>query len=69
MALQQVSPELRLALSAWIAGAEAAAHDWLTNRDLPRRSVEDFLLSQLYAGLSVAATRDREVARFLEGLT
>jgi hypothetical protein len=68
MALQQVSAELRLALSAWIAGAEAAALDWLTNRDLPRRTVEDFLLSQLYAGLSIAATRDREVARFLEGL-
>jgi AcrR family transcriptional regulator len=69
MALRQVSPELRLALSAWIAGAEAAALDWLTNRDLPRRSVEDFLLSQLYAALSIAATRDREVAKFLEGLT
>jgi AcrR family transcriptional regulator len=68
MGLQQVSAELRLALSAWIAGAEAAALDWLTNRDLPRRTVEDFLLSQLYAGLSIAATRDREVARFLGGL-
>ncbi|HWA65778.1 MAG TPA: TetR/AcrR family transcriptional regulator [Mycobacteriales bacterium] len=69
MALRRVSPELRLALSTWIAGAEAGALDWLTNRDLPRRSVEDFLLSQLYAGLSVAATRDREVARFLEELS
>ena len=68
MRLRRVSPELRLALGAWISGAEAAALDWLTHRDLPRRTVEDFLLSQLYAGLSIAATRDREVARFLEGL-
>jgi AcrR family transcriptional regulator len=69
MGLRRVSPELRLALSTWIAGAEAAARDWLTHRDLPRRTVEDFLLSQLYAALTVAAIRDRDVARFLEGLT
>ena len=69
MRLQAVSPELRLALGAWISGAEAAALDWLTHRDLPRRTVEDFLLSQLYAGLSAAAIRDREVARFLETLS
>jgi AcrR family transcriptional regulator len=69
MGLRKVSAELRLALNAWISGAEAAALDWLTHRDLPRRTVEDFLLSQLYAALSVAATRDRDVARFLQGLT
>lgn len=68
MAVRRVSAELRLALGAWISGAEAAALDWLTHRDLPRRTVEDFLLSQLYAGLSVAALGDREVAKFLEGL-
>ncbi|HWC33289.1 MAG TPA: TetR/AcrR family transcriptional regulator [Mycobacteriales bacterium] len=69
MGTRHVSAELRLALTVWIAAAEAAAKDWLTHRDLPRRAVEDFLLSQLYAGLSVAATRDREVAQFLEGLS
>ncbi|HVX68148.1 MAG TPA: TetR/AcrR family transcriptional regulator [Mycobacteriales bacterium] len=68
MGLRKVSPEARLALSTWIAAAEAAAADWLTHRDLPRRTVEDFLLSQLYAALSVTAIRDREVARFMEGL-
>ncbi|HEX3707131.1 MAG TPA: TetR/AcrR family transcriptional regulator [Mycobacteriales bacterium] len=68
MGRRQVSAELRLALRSWIAAAEAAALDWLTNRDLPRRAVEDFLLSQLYAALTVAATGDREVAQFLEGL-
>lgn len=68
MTLRRVSPDVRLALTAWIAAAESSAADWLTHRDLPRRTVEDFLLSQLYAALSVAATRDRDVARFLERL-
>jgi AcrR family transcriptional regulator len=68
MGRQKVSAELRLALRSWIASAEAAALDWLTHRDVPRRAVEDFVLSQLYAALTVAATHDQEVARFLEGL-
>lgn len=68
MGRREVSAELRLALRAWIATAEAAALDWLTNRDVPRRAVEDFVLAQLYSALTVAATHDREVARFLEGL-
>jgi AcrR family transcriptional regulator len=68
MGRRSASPELRLALTTWLAGAEAAAHDWLSHRDLPRQAVEDAVLSQLYAALSVAALRDREVARFLEGL-
>ena len=68
MGRRQVSAELRLALRSWIAAAEAAALAWLIHRDLPRRTVEDFVLSQLYAALNVAATRDREVARFLDGL-
>jgi AcrR family transcriptional regulator len=69
MGRRQVSAELRLALRSWIAAAEAAALDWLTHRDVPRRTVEDFLLSQLYAALTATAARDREVARFLEELT
>lgn len=68
MGRRQVSADLRLALRSWIAAAEAAALDWLSHRDVPRRTVEDFLLSQLYAALTVAATRDAEVARFLESL-
>jgi AcrR family transcriptional regulator len=68
MGRRGVSADLRLALRTWIAGAEAAALDWLDHRDLPRHAVEDFVLSQLYAVLSVAAGRDREVATFLEEL-
>lgn len=68
MELRRVSAELRMALTTWIAAAESAARDWLTHQDLPRGAVEDFLLSQLYAALAVAATRDSEVARFLEEL-
>jgi AcrR family transcriptional regulator len=68
MGRRQVSPPLRLALRTWIAGAEAAALDWLAHRDLPRREVEDFVLSQLYAALTVTAERDREVAKFMEEL-
>jgi hypothetical protein len=68
MGRREVSAQLRLALRSWIAAAEAAALDWLTHRDVPRRAVEDFVLSQLYAALTVAATGDPEVARFLEGL-
>jgi hypothetical protein len=69
MGLRRVSAELRLALTAWIAGAESSAADWLTHRDLPRQTVEDFLLSQLYAALTITAARDRDVARFMEGLS
>jgi AcrR family transcriptional regulator len=69
MGLRRVSAELRLALNAWIATAESAAADWLTHRDLPRRTVEDFLLSQLYSALTVTAARDREVARFMAGIS
>lgn len=68
MGRRDVSADLRLALRTWIAGAEAAALDWLNHRDLPRRTVEDFVLSQLYAVLTAAADRDREVAAFLEEL-
>jgi AcrR family transcriptional regulator len=68
MGRREVSADLRLALRSWIAAAEAAAFDWLTHRDVPRKRVEDFVLSQLYAALTVAATRDPEVARFMEGL-
>jgi AcrR family transcriptional regulator len=64
----EVSADLRLALTTWFASAEAAARDWLEHRDLPRRTVEDFVLAQLYAALTATATRDQEVARFLEGL-
>jgi len=69
MGLRRVSAELRLALAAWIAGAESSAADWLTHRDLPRQTVEDFLLSQLYAALTITAARDHDVARFMEGLS
>jgi len=68
MGRRQVSPDLRLALRTWIAGAEAAALDWLDHRDLPRRTVEDNVLSLLYAALTVAASRDAEVANFLAEL-
>ena len=68
MGRRKVSADLRLALTSWIAAAEAAALDWLTYRDMPRKGVEDVVLSQLYAALTVAAARDAEVARFMEGL-
>jgi AcrR family transcriptional regulator len=68
MGRREASPDLRLALTSWFAAAESAAQDWLAHRDLPRRTVEDFVLAQLYAALTAAATRDRQVARFLEGL-
>jgi AcrR family transcriptional regulator len=68
MGRREASPDLRLALTSWFAAAEGAARDWLAHRDLPRRTVEDFVLAQLYAALTAAATRDRQVARFLEGL-
>jgi AcrR family transcriptional regulator len=68
MGRRAATPQLRLALRTWIAGAEAAALDWLTNGDLPRHDVEDFLLNQLYGALSLAAQSDTEVAKFLRGL-
>jgi AcrR family transcriptional regulator len=68
MGRRVATPQLRLALRTWIAGAEAAALDWLTNGDLPRRDVEDFLLNQLYGALSLAARSDAEVEKFLRGL-
>jgi hypothetical protein len=68
MGRRHVSAELRLALRTWIAAAEAAALDWLSNRDLPRSDVEDFVLNQLYSALTVAASGDPEVARFMEEL-
>lgn len=68
MGRTDVSADLRLALTTWFAGAEAAARDWLVHRDLPRSTVEDFVLAQLYAALATTAPRDLEVARFLEGL-
>jgi AcrR family transcriptional regulator len=68
MGRRRATPQLRLALRTWIAGAEAAALDWLASGDLERRVVEDFLLNQLYAALSLAARTDNDVARFLEGL-
>jgi len=68
MGRRQVSPDLRLALRTWIAGAEAAALDWLDHRDLPRATVEDYVLSQLYAALTMAAGRDAEVAAFMAAL-
>jgi AcrR family transcriptional regulator len=68
MGRRHVSAELRLALRTWIAAAEAAALDWLSNRDLPRSDVEDFVLNQLYSALTVAANGDPEVARFMEEL-
>jgi AcrR family transcriptional regulator len=69
MGRSAASPQLRLALRTWIAGAEAAALDWLVNRDLDRRAVEDFLLEQLYAALSTVARGDEDVAKFLKGLS
>jgi AcrR family transcriptional regulator len=68
MGRKQATPELRMALRTWIAGAEAAALDWLANGDLDRRAVEDFLLNQLYGALSLAARADNDVARFLKEL-
>jgi len=68
MGRRGVSAALRLALRTWIAGAEAAALDWLANRDLPRGTVEDFVLGQLYAVLNQAAIGDAEVATFLAEL-
>jgi AcrR family transcriptional regulator len=68
MGRKRATPQLRLALRTWIAGAEAAAIDWLANRDLERRAVEDFLLDQLYAALTVTARTDDDVAKFLGGL-
>jgi AcrR family transcriptional regulator len=68
MRRRRVSAELRLALRTWIAGAEAAALDWLAHRDLPRRAVEDFVLGQLYAVLNQASGRDPEVATFMAEL-
>jgi AcrR family transcriptional regulator len=69
MGRRAATPELRLALRTWIAGAEAAALDWLTHRDLDRRVVEDFLLDQLYAELSIVARSDKDVATFMKGLS
>lgn len=68
MGRRDVSPDLRLALRTWIAGAEAAAIDWLDHRDIPRSTVEDYVLSQLYAVLTAAAERDPEVAAFMAEL-
>lgn len=68
MGRRAVSADLRLALRIWIAGAEAAALDWLANRDLPRQTVEDFVLGQLYAVLEQAASHDPEVATFMAAL-
>jgi AcrR family transcriptional regulator len=68
MGRKRATPQLRLALRTWIAGAEAAALDWLANGDLDRRAVEDFLLDQLYGALSLAARADNDVARFLKEL-
>lgn len=68
MGRHAATPQLRLALRTWIAGAEAAALDWLANGDLPRRDVEDFLLNQLYGALNLAARSDIEVESFLRGL-
>jgi AcrR family transcriptional regulator len=68
MGRRRATPELRLALRTWIAGAEAAALDWLANGDLERRGVEDFLLNQLYGALTLAARADNDVARFLKEL-
>ena len=68
MGRRDVSPDLRLALRTWIAGAEAAAVDWLDHRDIPRPAVEDFVLSQLYAVLTAVAGRDAEVAAFMTEL-
>jgi hypothetical protein len=68
MGRRQVSADLRLALRTWIAGAEAAALDWLDHRDIPRATVEDYVLSQLYAALTTTAGRDPEVARFMAEL-
>jgi AcrR family transcriptional regulator len=68
MGRRGATPHLRLALRTWIAGAEAAALDWLSNGDLPRRVVEDFLLDQLHGALNLAARSDTEVEKFLRGL-
>jgi AcrR family transcriptional regulator len=69
MGRKQATAYLRLALRTWIASAEAAAMDWLATDDLDRRTVEDFLLSQLYSALRLAARNDKDVATFLRGLT
>jgi len=69
MGRRAATPQLRLALHAWIAGAEAAGLDWLSHRDLDRQVVEDFLLDQLYNALAAVGRTDDDVATFLRGIS
>jgi hypothetical protein len=68
MGRRDVSPDLRLALRTWIAGAEAAALDWLDHRDIPRATVEVYVLSQLYSVLTAVSGRDPAVATVMAEL-
>nr|WP_132123762.1 TetR/AcrR family transcriptional regulator [Actinocrispum wychmicini] len=62
------SPLALLTLNCWTAVVEGTTLTWLQERDLPRDELEDWLVDQLVAMVTVTANRDPDVARTLRSL-
>ncbi|MEV4314273.1 TetR/AcrR family transcriptional regulator [Actinocrispum sp. NPDC049592] len=57
------TPLALLTLNCWTAVVEGTTLTWLQERNLPRAELEDWLVDQLVAMVSVTAARDPAVAK------
>ncbi|MGW4807260.1 TetR/AcrR family transcriptional regulator [Kitasatospora sp. NPDC004272] len=62
LGLPDPSPVLRRTVRAWIANAEISSLDWLADKPVPVETLQLHLVQELVAALTVAATRDPELA-------